>query len=387
MHAMVLSDLVCLSIFFLVCIYTSFRSGKIYLYLAPLSILGTLLYLILTVSSRGDALVYYESGRYLDSAGNIYRFGTEFVKTLSFLVQSVLPVSIFGLGTLFVSIRMISVPRLIGEYNERLFIILVLTSPSIVFWGGLLSKDLLCIIAAMISISAFISYSIGKRYLYIIMITISLIVALFVRPYILPIILVPHFLVICYDSLGILRRGLINRSLVFGSFMTISIFLLLFLGSYFSIRYISGGTSISGLVERLEEGRNYFEKYSGSYVNYSIPEKVFLLFSPLLFRVNNALSLIASINSAVYFIFLIFLYRGALKSGNEIDKRICIFTLSAIIVWTIIYSSNVNMGIIERMKAQVTPFLFMLMSHLSFICRRPRDRCMDHSLDPMGARR
>jgi len=314
-----------------------------------------------------DTQSYYSTGKLLSTTlENAWTgLGTGAVNYLSAIAQSTLPVSILGLAWLFSSLILIFTPSLKNSpVNNKIFLAFYFFSPNVILWGGLLSKDMICVGAAILSISAIIKLRQGKVGSWLIFVVISGILSIVVRPYMAPILLFPHAVVLIVDYFMKFRSGGLGNLPVSVLVVIPCLFIGLAIGIQQMYQYV-GIEGASGVGDRLNL-LNEQLFFGGSAVNLTPPEKLLVLFSPLPFRVRNIFDLLASIASMFYLYTLINLIFKVNTAKVKVDWGLILFSITALLMWSFVFANASNLGALERLKAQVLPFLFLLFAHLRY---------------------
>jgi len=385
-----MADLAALSFFLLTVIWLSARIGRIGWLVAASTLVGHILYVLLTRNVESDARGYYRVGQDYVGTGVVpLDFGTDFMYFLSAAVQSWLPVSLSGLALLFLGLKLLALPNLQKlPVRASVFYLLMATAPNVMIWSGLFSKDLLSITAVLLSVCAFGAFRQGQPWLWLILVIGAVVLEVGARPYMLPMVLVPHLAVLISHVYRVLVSTRFQR-LPFGAALLIPLALagigiaFPLVISYIEIQDLS---QVGERIDRLSNNLNY----GSTALILSVPERVFLLAAPFPPRVRNPLFLCVSLISLYYVGWLLLMTyqinRRHLRA--RLDQGLLLFCLLPLALWTFAYWGTSNMGALERLKGQILPYLFLLLAHLAWVLKTDlkKDKGNDSQHLPIQAR-
>lgn len=375
-----LGDGIALTLFLIAVLEIYRRLGASGAAFAATTFIGSLVYYVLSQVTISDVNIYFETGnRLINSQSATVRYGsssilgTDFMIYLSFYIQNWLPVSILGLGWIFLTVKVaLGASMAFFAYRRPTFFWLLASSPIIIVFTGLYSKDLLSLIAVFVSLVAFSEHKRGRTVYWILWLVVAAAIELPVRPYMIPVILGPHVVMMLLSSLRTLRRSRLQRIPVSAALMLPLAVAGIAVVAPLIQQYI-GVTELSDIGERLNRVSNDMNGGTTA-LQLSVPEKIGLIVAPLPYRTLrfNIFFQMLSLFSLIYFIMFFYaifrLYR--FRRFRQVDHEIALFCVLAIVIWTFAYWGISNMGALERLKAQVLPFLFLLITELLAASRR-----------------
>lgn len=329
----------------------------------------------LAMNPSWDAQGYYDVGTELGE--RLSRawdgIGTAGVNFLSAVAQALLPVSIVGLGWLAGAALLLTVPRrLPANVAARWFYPLVLFAPTFAFWTGLMSKDVICGAASLLSVRAFAQWREGRIVAWGTSVAIAVALAYLVRAYFIPVLVIPHAAAIAWDLIGRPPQELprLRASVL----VTLPLAMIVVVGGFaVALEYAGVQGGLTEVTERVLEAGDA-NRYGGSAVQLSSAEQALALFAPFPSRVRGLFDGLASIESVALFGLVVTLVLRMRGRWQLVDGKLLVFVLTAFALWTLLYSSVGNLGLLIRMKAQFYPFLFLGLAHLAFITQGPRQR-------------
>lgn len=367
----VMADLLAFIFFLLTAVWLTLKIGRLGSLVAVTALVGHGVYSFLTIGVASDARAYYLVGHeYLSTGVPPLNFGTEFMYFLSHAVQNWLPVSLYGLAWLFLGIKLLILPNVQKlPVKADIFFLLMSTAPNVVIWTGLFSKDLLSSMAILLSVGAFAALRQGKAMVWLIMVAAGIAIEVGVRPYMVPMILVPHLVVMWLHLYGVLLRSRFQR-LPLGAALLLPLAVAGAGAAFPLVTQYIGIQELSQIGERIE--KMSVDLASGTTAVILTPaEKVFLLAAPTPFRIRNPLMLMVSLVSLGYLLWLaVLLFRLRYRGGwLRLDGGLMAFCITGLALWTFAYWGTSNMGALERLKGQILPYLFLLMAHVAWAAR------------------
>lgn len=332
---------------------------------------------MLIYESRYDSLDGYS---YFDTprrAGFLWegltvRDGTSNIMSLVWLHQRVLPDSYHTLKLSFAMIGLVAIyifyraaVIFLQREDRRVFYILALF-PSILFWSSILGKEPIALFGIALYVYAVVAWYQFKKFRYLWLLLLGILVAMFVRIWLAPILLAP---LVIFIFRGI--RRVIPR-VAFMIFVVLAFFLSMGeLTDHFSLETPQDvlatvdGVSRSWAYGGSAQDVNYDFTNPSQMVSF-VPLGIFTaLFRPLPAEVLNLFGLLAGIENA----FLLILLLLALKRmrWRELRKPLVMWALALVLIWATVYGfvSYQNLGAAVRFKLQILPVLLGLLLYLS----------------------
>ncbi len=322
-----------------------------------------------------DAYAYFANSRQGDSSlleEVRIGAGTQNIIALSWLHNQLLPDSYHALKITFSMIGLIAVylfyrtaVMFLRCENIRIFYILALF-PSILFWSSILGKEPIVLFGMALYVYGVVGWHYFKRLRYLFFLACGVILAIFIRQWLGPILLLP---LLIFAMQGI--KNVVFR--VMFIFLTIAACLLLI--SQFMER-ISIKT-IQDLLETTDKiSRAWAIGGSAQEVNVDFtrigsmlafaPIGVFTaLFRPLPGEIFNPFALLAGLEN-IALLGLLFL---AIKRARWKDIRnpLVLWAISLVAIWATVYGfvSYQNLGTAVRYKLQILPMLVGLLLYLA----------------------
>lgn len=329
---------------------------------------GSALYVFLTRDGASDARTYYERGEELShNLDGVWQgVGTDAVYFLSAALQAALPVSILGLAWLGGAVILLLTPTLTNmPVSRNTFWGFYFLSPTIAFWSGLFSKDMLVLGATLASITAYGQLRNNRFLPWLFFVTLAGLLATLVRIYMVPVLLAPHAVVLMMMFLRRIRREGLGSLPAYAVFVVPALASGLLLAVSFTFSYVGvqGASQVDDRLNRLNQDLSV----GGTAVEFTTVERILILFAPLPFRVRNVLDAVISFAAMLYLYFSVAYSMGSRHSRSGLDRELVIFSFLPLLAWTVIFSNAANFGLIDRMKAQVLPLLFLIISHLAMV--------------------
>ena len=335
---------------------------KLFKYLLLYHLLFSLGYCLLATITSSDALAYYASQEF-----NL-RFGTSFIKSITFIFSDMLHLSflstfwIFGLMTFFwFPIMYIAISENI-VLSKRMYQLLhaILFLPGLHYWTCHIGKDGLMIVGIACFMLSLNRMSKRKKWLFL-----GIFLMFMIRPHICGLILLSFMLGLIFHwryfkSKFVLTMTLV--ALILSPIITVNIL------NYLSFSVIKL-SDLFKIVEYFFEFQQKWQRVNlrgGSMVDiteYPFYLKVFtFMFRPLFFDAKSALMLFSSIENTIYLLFSGLMFHR--YSVDFIFRRKSLFYTTNVffLVFIVSFMSLIitNMGLANRMKVMGLPSLIAI---------------------------
>jgi hypothetical protein len=351
-------------------------------------IIGVCFYFYINING-GDAQAYWAKAQNLDFQEVLQllssRGATGFIVLINFIPANIFGFSFFT-GSLFYIIlgywgillfyniikenipdyRALSQHKIIGIpiFPTLLFL------PNLHFWTSGLGKD--TVLFFCIALFIYSTNQLKKRFL---LILISVVIGLYIRPHIILFLFTAYGFATMFD----------NRIKTYQKVFIVAILTTIFFSMFsYVMSFVQLDNLDSASIELYSNKKaQTLSRLSGSGVdisNYPYPLKVFtFLFRPLFFDINNALAIISSFENLFLLIFALqFLFKKpylAFKRSKRPIKALIVFFVIGSLTFSLILG---NFGIILRQKV---PFIFsMIVFGYATISHYYRKRKVNHSL-------
>lgn len=256
--------------------------------------------------------------------------------------------------------------------NKKIFFLFVLF-PGILFWSSTLGKDPLVFLGIALYAYGVVGFFRLNRLSYLIAIAIGVILALFIRQWLGPIMLFPLFIL----SL----RSIRNRALSF-VFIAVTIVAVIFSLGPFMERFkvevlqdvmLSAGGIMKGYVYTPGGSTQELNVEFGSAVSIIkfLPFGAFTsLFRPLPGEVMNPFGLLAGLENLLLLVLLVLAIKRT--RFRELKEPLVMWAILFILTWALVHGivSSANFGVAVRYKLQILPILLAVLLYLGR--RRPK---------------
>lgn len=250
--------------------------------------------------------------------------------------------------------------------DRRLYAILVLFFPSILFWSNGIGKDAL--ISLFIGLFAYGGAQLTKNRLQgFVPIALGLLGVMWIRPYIAAILALTFIIVFLVRGVG---RGVarfvisIIWLLAFGGFL---LFLMPQFMAFVGLKELSPAGVLSYLELRQSltfGGGSAFQSLNISKpLNFPIIMAT-VFFRPLPWEAHNFQAMLQSLEGVILICLVLWRVKSLYKAVRALISNSYVrFILIYIIAFVIAYSSVQNFGILVRQRCMMLPFFFMLMAY------------------------
>lgn len=316
-------------------------------------------------NGASDSLFYYDFGAWEarsaanQTSGLRVLLGSNVMNEISTFIQSGVHLSYLSINLLFAAPLMFLLNLKQKLMDQRLWLMGWLLLPTLALWGSGISKEALIAPAVLLSVTAFSYWHSGETRRYALAIIAATTLAAFIRPHIILVLLAPHFLLIIAGSLrGFGRSWLIPK-------MAPLVLVLTLAGAALGIQFAAGDLSVEAIANSAEAVSSA-NTYGALAFTPSPVERFFALFQPLPWRINGALALLFGLEALV----IIFMALRVLAWRRYVAPGLLVAALLAIVVWTAIYGTTGNIGLLVRMKQQALPFLLFAFAYVTLERRK-----------------
>lgn len=322
-------------------------------------------------------------GYYVNAVVNLFVWegfdvmnGTKNIQHLAWLQDQIVPNSYHASKASFAYIGLAAIYLfyragliVFGSIDRRIVLYGMALYPSILFWSSVLGKDPVVCFGIALYTYGIVGWYRFHRFRYLFVLGLGVSVAMLIRVFLGPILIIPLCVFALYDNCR-----LISRLTVAAVVLVVLGYSLIVLSDVWSI---ASGNDVLGFINYLagsfESGgaslqvRN-FSSYSE--VVTFLPLGIFtVLFRPLPGDVLNAFGLIAGVENVLL---LVLLWRAVQRtSRSEMKEPIVIWALMLIGAWACFSSIGLyqNLGTLVRHKLEILPVLLGLLFYLGR--RRP----------------
>lgn len=334
------------------------------------------LYLVVSVYGSGDALTYHGAGQQIASeldAGvmpDASRFwGTRFIELVTGLLYVVTGPTMIGAFLLFAFLGLLGLllhykafVTAFPEGDHRLFRMLVLLYPSLVFWTSSLGKDaLIALPLGMLAYSVAATYRKGVTLSSLVWMGLALCGILLIRPHVAAI-----------GAVGIVAAAMLQprwspfvRLVGLILFGALAIVVVRTSASFISLEDLS----VEGVVEFAEEAQ--LEGGGSTFVGGGLPTSPQalsqaipgMLFRPYPWEARSLFTKASAAEGAFLFGLIVLRYRSVLRAIAEARRHAYLaFVLIFTALFIFFFSTINNFGILARQRAQVLPFIFVFIA-------------------------
>ena len=299
--------------------------------------------------------------------------GTENLYNLVWLCYQVLPISFHGLKVLFSFVGLIAIyifyraaMLFLGTRNILLFYVLAL-SPSILFWSSILGKDPIGLLGIAIYAFGVVSWYQSHRLANLVWLGTGVLIAMFVRPWLGPILIAPLLVNIVFGRYRLVTKGLVVALAAGALAYTLSV-----LWDTFAIE------TARDVLETVDvRSRGLGEGGSGQELSADLTQPAQLiaalpvamftaLFRPLPGEIPNMFGTLAGVENA--FLLGLLLLAIARFRLAELRKPVILWATLLVVCWTVAYAfiSYGNLGGAVRFRLQIQPILLTLLLYFGF---------------------
>ena len=297
--------------------------------------------------------------------------GTKNIQHLAWLQDQIVPGSFHASKASFAYMGLVAIylfyrAGLIatGSTDRRILLYGLALCPSILFWSSVLGKDPVVCFGIALYTYGIVGWYRFHRFRYLLALGLGVSVAILVRVFLGPILIIPLCVFALYDN-----RRLISRLTVAAVALVALGYSLILLSDVWNI---ASGNDVLGFIHYVSRG---FESGGSSlqpknFSSYSevvtfLPLGIFtVLFRPLPGDVLNAFGLIAGLENVLL---LVLLWRAVQRtSWSEMKEPIVIWALMLIGAWASLSSVGLyqNLGTLVRHKLEILPILLGLLLYL-----------------------
>jgi hypothetical protein len=328
-----------------------------------------------------DAYSYFNIPRQIDYQWSKFDFvsGTENVYNIIWLYYKIMPYSYHALKVSFAMIGLVAIYLFyrsavifLGKENIRLLYIISFF-PSILFWSSIIGKDPIILLGMSLYVYGTVALYRFKLKRYICVVALGVMLAMSMRTWMGPILVVPLF------TLFLREIDKIPTKILVGTLITgVLLVLLQLLKDRFAIG------SFQDILATLDVWSRAWSEDGGSgqVINVdftSIPKVLAFvplgmftaLFRPLPGEVLNLFGLLAGLENAI--LIALFLLSVKRVSLNQLKDPVIFWLISLVFCWAVPYGfvSYQNLGTAVRFRLQILPvFLYLLL----FLSRRRQPR-------------
>ncbi|MEL0644329.1 hypothetical protein V6251_08040 [Olleya sp. Ti.3.14] len=306
--------------------------------------------------SQFDSYEFYLRALNVDSYLVLLRPGTRFI---SFLIYPFVNLGIgyFILSLVFAIISLfglLKITRLFFPLNSKIKMIGVcfMFVPSLHFWTSGLTKEALLIFFMALILEQLVKHKTLSK-----ITLISLIIILFIRPYVFIFILIG----LCFKFLifeNFSRKKLLNN---LSSFLILGIISIPILKYFLNIKIYSIA-EIDKLINKI----NIYSTTTGNSslaladTNY-LDRIIIVLFRPLFFDSNNLYQFVISLENFCFLLFIIFIIFYSIKTKVKIDSITLYLLVTSLLIILFLSIYMYNLGLASRMRVMFFPFLVLAM--------------------------
>lgn len=326
-----------------------------------------------------DAYMYFDESNHRDFSLAAFSItgddaGTQNIINLAALNNFLLPNSyhaqkvtfaMIGLAGVYLFYR--SAVTFFRTGNRNIFY-LIAFFPGILFWSSILGKEPVVFLAIALYVFGTISWHVHGRYRYLIPVAAGIFLALMVRVWLGPIMVMPLLLLFLRSS----------RNVALKIFLVLLTCVLLAVSAKPMLQRfeIAALEDVLGAADKTTQG--FVNTAGGSTQDLAVdltsptgalkflPKAAFTaLFRPLPGEVMNPFGLLAGMESAI----LVFLLFRAIRRTRlrELNEPLVLWSVSFILIWALINGivSSANFGVAVRYKLQILPVLLGVLVYLS----------------------
>jgi len=343
-------------------ISTAKAASFIYILLGLHLLAATFGYLI-TKSSRGDAVYYFESALRANSWTELIGTGSYFIKLIAYFFKSfgLNYFNVFFIFSLFGLVGFYKFYELILDYGKKenitfpKYFFLLLLFPTFHINTVAIGKDaLILFLLATLFKQIFIYRGIKFKTL------IPIIFIILVRPHVSIIFIVAYVLVLFFSSelsslkkIGIVLVGIIGLMIAIPVIET---------------RLKVSITDFDGFSSKLDRIQNFSNRkdMGSSTINIKDKSIAFRMFAysylPLIWKADSILKYLVSVENLylLFYLFLLLLKKGKRKFIKNSNLMIKLMLVYSLIAWFIFSFSLYNLGLSTRQKYMYIPFLYFV---------------------------
>lgn len=254
---------------------------------------------------------------------------------------------------------------LTGREDRRIFYALALM-PSVLFWSTILGKDPVTFFGiAAYTYGVVAWYTLGKAR-YILWILVGLTIAVYIRMWFAPILLIPIGLLGSISDTGLAKRlafvslgviGIVVSPIVLRNSIGVDLFQ--------QGELLEATDTLSRSFERGGSTQEVPELATFGDIARFAPSGIFTtLFRPLPGEVNNLFGVLAGLENALLVLLAI---RAVVRTRlRELRQPLVVWAIMALLIWATVYSvaSFQNLGTLSRYKLQIMPLFLGLLLYL-----------------------
>ncbi|MBF0328696.1 MAG: hypothetical protein HQL10_06035 [Nitrospirae bacterium] len=325
-----------------------------------------------------DSYVYYELSTEAGSALSGFEGFKSYTSNAIMIYMSKIQQMIFDsyhatkvsfamLGFIGISIFYRAAVIFFEREDKNIFYFLALF-PSILFWSSILGKEPIVFLGISLYVYGVVGFYKMKRFRYLIVGGVGILVATVVRQWLGPIMVFPMLILFFQGKTSLLSKIAVSLFVIIAIFMSAKVFM-----ETFEIEVFQ---EILTVANRVNQGYVMTESGSQQELNVSLdsvdsivkflPFGAFTaLFRPLPGEVMNLFGLLAGLES----LFLILLFLLAIKRTRlmELKEPLILWAMLFTVIWALVHGivSSANLGVAARYKLQILPVLLGLLFYLS----------------------
>ena len=325
-----------------------------------------------------DAYYYFRSATAADVVVSDFTVGTQRVVDIARLLPDAVRYSYHALKVTFALIGLIGVylfyrAAVLASGRERPRLLLVLgLFPSILFWSTILGKDPVMLIGVALYTLGTVHWIRGRLVVGSTLLLAGLAVALTIRFWMVPIMLLPLLpLMVPARASRLVRFGIVAAGLAAIALLARAFARELQLAGLDDVlsaaSSISSGMAVGGSAQQLP-----FDITSPAGFAAFLPLGAFTaLFRPLPFEAHNLFAMLAGVEGSVLLLLLAVAMVRLRRVG--LGDPVVRWAVSFVVIWSGVYSvlSYQNLGAAVRFRLQILPILLLVLLHLA-TSRKPQ---------------
>jgi hypothetical protein len=319
-----------------------------------------------------DAYYYFRTARAGDVVASDFSAGTQRVVEIARLFPDAIRYSYHALKVIFALIGLVGVylfyrAAVLASGRDRPALLLVLgLFPSILFWSTILGKDPVMLMGVGVYTLGAVHWARGRPRVGSMLLLAGLGVALAIRFWMVPIMLLPLLpLVVTRRASRLTRFGMVTAGLAAIALLAGRFARELQLSGLADVlsaaNSLSSGMAVGGSAQQLP-----FDVTTPAGFAAFLPLGVFTaLFRPLPFEAHNLFAMLAAVEGSVLLILLVVALLRLRRVG--LGDPVVRWAVSFVVIWSGVYSilSYQNLGAAVRFRLQILPILLLVLLHLA----------------------
>ena len=354
--------------------------------IAKLIATGVRLFVAKSVYGYSDAIGYDSAGNDIAGllwSGNWSRAtanlspGTDFVDFLTGVIYSITGSSQYGGFLVFSFISLVGAVLFYRAFriaipggNRKLFAVLILLYPSMLYWPSGIGKDSLMMFLGGLTALGVASLLARGRWSGLLFVAVGLMGIYMVRPPFAVLTIAALLLGLLIKQLAARKTGRLASLFVVTTLMTVVLFGASVVAPAVGLDSLSPQTAVGLLVQ--ESNRDYDESGAGS--NFDLPAVnepawaptafVTVLFRPFPWEARNPQSVMQSLDGILMGVLLLIVIRRVMLAGKTaLSDPYLMYSVAMLVTTILILGTLGNFGLLARQRASALPFLFVVMAY------------------------